>query len=92
LAALSALITERFLAGRTGFDEEVIITNERQAGLLRKAEEALLAAEEAAKAGLPADVYVLDLTDAAHALGQITGEDAGEEIIEEIFSKFCMGK
>ena len=92
LAALSDLITERFLAGRTGFDEEVVITNERQAELLRKAEDALLAAETAAKGGFPADVYVLDLTDAAHALGQITGEDAGEEIIEEIFSKFCMGK
>ena len=42
--------------------------------------------------GLPEDFYSIDLIDAYDALGSITGESVGEDLVNEIFSKFCMGK
>ena len=42
--------------------------------------------------GMPEDFYSIDLMDAYEALGSITGESVGEDLINEIFSKFCMGK
>ena len=44
------------------------------------------------EAGMPEDFYSIDLLDAYEALGRITGETMGEDLINEIFSKFCMGK
>ncbi len=43
-------------------------------------------------AGMPEDFYSIDLMDAYDTLGSITGETAGEDLVNEIFSKFCMGK
>ena len=43
-------------------------------------------------AGMPEDFYSIDLMDAYEALGSITGESVGEDLVNEIFSKFCMGK
>ena len=43
-------------------------------------------------AGMPEDLYSIDLLDAYEALGSITGETIGEDLVNEIFSKFCMGK
>ncbi len=42
--------------------------------------------------GMPEDFYSIDLMDAYEALGNITGETIGEDLVNEIFSKFCMGK
>mgnify|MGYP000612229209 FL=1 len=42
--------------------------------------------------GMPEDFYSIDLMDAYEALGRITGEAVGEDLINEIFSRFCMGK
>ena len=47
---------------------------------------------ESIENGLPEDFYTIDLMDAYRSLGEITGETAGEDLINEIFSKFCMGK
>ena len=47
---------------------------------------------ESINAGMPEDFYSIDLMDAYEALGSITGESVGEDLINEIFSKFCMGK
>ena len=43
-------------------------------------------------AGMPEDFYSIDLMDAYESLGNITGEAIGEDLVNEIFSKFCMGK
>ena len=42
--------------------------------------------------GMPEDFYSIDLMDAYESLGTIIGESAGEDLIQEIFSKFCVGK
>ena len=70
---------------------ESLITNPRQANALSRAAEALRRAGEAART-LTADVVCTDVEDAAAILGEITGQTASEDIISEIFSRFCVGK
>ena len=53
---------------------------------------ALLRAREAAAAGLPADCVAIDLSAAAHALAEVTGDALAEEVIEQVFARFCVGK
>jgi tRNA modification GTPase len=89
---LLSRIRERFYRREVGFNEEVLITSERHRTLLAAADEALSRVEESLKAGLPEDFFTIDLADAYTALGNITGENADEALIDEIFSKFCMGK
>ena len=48
--------------------------------------------KESIQNGMPEDFYTIDLTDAYQALGRILGEEMGEDLINEIFGKFCMGK
>ena len=59
---------------------------------LEEAYESLQLAMESVNAGMPEDFYSIDLMNAYAALGRVTGEEAGEDLNEEIFSKFCMGK
>ena len=66
--------------------------NRRQAGAAQKAIESLIRLDNTAKAKLPWDFWTIDLRDAIQHLGGITGKDVGEDILDEIFSKFCIGK
>ena len=66
--------------------------NARQQSLLKKALKSLEDALEGAQAHLPYDCLTIDLTQALHDLGEITGEDVPDEIISEIFAQFCVGK
>ena len=68
------------------------VASERQKLLLDRAVAALDAASGGIEAGVPLDALVLDLREAADALGEITGELASEEVLEAIFSRFCLGK
>ncbi len=85
-------IKKIFFRGELSFNNEVYLTNARQKEALREAEEALSQVEESIYAGLAEDFYSIDLMEACDALGKITGETTGEDVIHEIFSKFCMGK
>lgn len=85
-------IKKIFFRGELSFNNEVYLTNARQKEALREAEEALSRVEESIYAGLAEDFYSIDLMEACDALGKITGETTGEDVIHEIFSKFCMGK
>ncbi len=78
--------------GELRLNEEVYITNLRQKEALQRAREALGKVEESIGMGMPEDFYSIDMMDAYEALGTITGETVGEDLINEIFSKFCMGK
>ena len=78
--------------GELRLNEEVYITNLRQKEALQRAQEALGKVEESIGMGMPEDFYSIDMMDAYEALGTITGETVGEDLINEIFSKFCMGK
>ncbi|MDR1894495.1 MAG: tRNA uridine-5-carboxymethylaminomethyl(34) synthesis GTPase MnmE [Spirochaetales bacterium] len=71
---------------------EAVIASARQRDLLERAGEALAAAEEDLAGGIPYDLLAVRLREALDALGEITGETAGEEILQRMFSHFCVGK
>lgn len=81
-----------FLKGDISFNDEVYITNMRQKAALQEAYKSLEKVEESILNNMPEDFYSIDLMDAYEALGSITGETIGEDLVNEIFSKFCMGK
>ena len=73
-------------------DEEIYIQNERQINLLRQAADSLKDAVEAAENRLPYDCLTIDVDRALTLMGEITGETVRDEIINEIFARFCVGK
>ena len=81
-----------FYKGDLSFNNEIYITNVRQKTALQDAYESLIRVKESIENGMPEDFYSIDLMDAYEFLGSITGETVGEDLIDEIFSKFCMGK
>ncbi len=86
------LLKKMFLQGEISFNDEVYITNMRQKSALQDAYNSLKKVKESIELGMPEDFYSIDLMDAYEALGSITGETIGEDLVNEIFSKFCMGK
>ncbi len=81
-----------FFEGNLAFNDEIYITNVRQKTALWDASSSLEKVIDSIEAGMPEDFYSIDLMDAYEALGRITGETMGEDLVNEIFSKFCMGK
>jgi len=81
-----------FFAGNLSFNDEIYITNIRHKTALQDAYHALSRVNDSIDGGMPEDFYSIDLLDAYEALGSITGETIGEDLVNEIFSKFCMGK
>lgn len=89
---LEDTLKNMFFAGNLSFNDEIYITSVRHKTALADAEESLERVRESIDAGMPEDFYSIDLMDAYEALGNITGETIGEDLVNEIFSKFCMGK
>lgn len=85
-------LKKMFFAGNISFNNEIYITNARHKTALAEALEALEKVTESIDMGMPEDFYSIDLLDAYEKLGNITGETIGEDLVNEIFSKFCMGK
>lgn len=85
-------IRSLFFQGEVDFNDEILITNARHKAALQDARASLSMVKESIQNGMPEDFYTIDLTDAYQALGRILGEEMGEELINEIFGKFCMGK
>ena len=81
-----------FLKGDISFNDQIYITNVRQKNTLEQALESMKKVIQSIEDGMPEDFYSIDLMDAYESLGSITGESVGEDLINEIFSKFCMGK
>ncbi len=92
VAALEAAVAGLVLAGRAAASVEPLVSNPRHKEALWRAREHLLAARESWLGGLPADFATIDLRAAAAALGEITGESVTEDLLETIFSHFCIGK
>ena len=92
LEELFKKITALFNLSEINLDNDIVITNERHKNLISKAIENLNKAEEILKQGMPVDIIAISLKDVLSNLGAITGEEAGEEIINEIFARFCLGK
>ena len=78
--------------GLTDFERLDTSLNRRQASGAQKAVEALLRLEATAQAGLPWDFWTIDLRDAIRHLGELTGKEISEDVLNEIFSRFCIGK
>ena len=85
-------LKEMFFEGKVSFNDEVYITNIRQKTALQNAYDSLEKVIGSIENNMPEDFYSIDLMDAYEALGSITGETIGEDLVNEIFSKFCMGK
>ena len=85
-------IENMFKLNQIDSDNSEIITNERQKQHILKAIEAEEKAMESAKANMPSDITAIAIKQILEELAEITGQSASEDIINEIFSKFCLGK
>ena len=85
-------LKDMFYRGEIDFNDQIYITNARHKDALRNARNSLLEVRKSIEAGMPEDFFSIDLMDAYEALGTITGETVGEDVIERIFEKFCTGK
>ena len=86
------VIKEMFFQGEIKANNEVIITNIRHKEALMDAENSLQMVMRSLMDHMPEDFYSIDLMSAYASLGTIIGEEVGEDLVNEIFSKFCMGK
>ena len=86
------VIKEMFFQGEIKANNEVIITNMRHKEALMDAENSLQMVMRSLRDHMPEDFYSIDLMSAYASLGTIIGEEVGEDLVNEIFSKFCMGK
>lgn len=89
---LEERIRELFFSGKIDFNDEVMITNVRHKTALREAYDSLLLVEKSIEDQMPEDFFSIDLMNAYEELGTIVGEALEDDLVNEIFSKFCMGK
>ena len=89
---LTALIEQLFTDETLRVGEEAIISSARQYATLTRAQEHLSASLNAFRAGLPADAAASDLELTLGALADLDGRAVNEEIIADIFKRFCVGK
>jgi len=85
-------ISQMFNLNEINFDNEILITNIRHKNIISKALENVKKANEALNLNMPIDIITIYIKDILEDLGEITGEVVSEDIINEIFSKFCLGK
>ena len=81
-----------FFDGKVSFNSEVIITSMRHKEALLEAMDSLSMVKQSIEDGMSEDFYSVDLMNAYAALGRIIGEEVGDDLVNEIFEKFCMGK
>lgn len=89
---LTEVIREMFFHGKISYNDEVYITNMRHKEAIEDALESMRQVDKSLSFHMPEDFYSIDLMGAYTALGKILGEEVGDDLVNEIFSKFCMGK
>ena len=89
---LEQTVKDMFYDGSISFNDEIYITNMRQKAALKEALDSLEQVSVSIQNQMPEDFFSIDLMNAYEELGSITGESVGEDLVNEIFSKFCMGK
>lgn len=89
---LEEQIKEWFLHGEIDFNDEVMITNVRHKTAMSEALKSLELVERSIEDGMPEDFFSIDLMNAYEQLGTIIGESLEDDLVNEIFSRFCMGK
>lgn len=85
-------VKDMFFRGEINVNHEVMITNIRHKEALQEAYESLQMVKKSVQQEMPEDFYSIDLMSAYASLGRIIGEEVDDDLVEEIFSKFCMGK
>ena len=85
-------LKKMFFGGKNAENDELYITNKRHKEALLEAYESMGMVLESLAQNMPEDFYSIDLMSAYASLGRILGEEVGEDLVNEIFSKFCMGK
>lgn len=90
--ALEEKIEEMFLSGEIDFNDELVITNDRHRTALEAAKESLLLVLQSIDEGMTEDFFTVDLLNAYEQLGTIIGESMEDDLADEIFKRFCMGK
>ena len=89
---LTETIKDMFFHGKISYNDEVYITNIRHKELIGDAYESILQVQKSIEGEMPEDFYTIDLMSAYEKLGLIIGEAVEDDLVNEIFSKFCMGK
>lgn len=89
---VKAVLQAALQAAGAQHSEQSLITNARHAACLQRAQRGLANALQAYRAGIPADIAAEDAREALQALGEITGATVSEQVIDEIFATFCVGK
>ena len=92
LDELEDVLEYLFFQGKIKSSDEVVITNMRHKEALQDAYNSLLMVKRSLEDDMPEDFYSIDLMSAYTSLGYIIGEEVGDDLVNEIFSKFCMGK
>ena len=92
MEALSGAICSMFQMGAVQDGQQALITNLRHVEAVQRALTALDEAIHTMEIGMPVDMVFVDLQDAISALGEVTGETVQDEVVDRIFSEFCVGK
>lgn len=92
LEELTDYIVNLFTEGKIDFNEEIFISNERNKVALDNALESFRLVKRSIEDNMPEDFYTIDLMNAFEELGKVIGESVEDDLVNEIFSKFCMGK
>ena len=90
--ALEKSVRELFFSGGLRLNEQAVMTNVRHKEAVTEAAKSLSFVMESIENGMPEDFYTVDLMDAYASLGKIIGEEVGDDIVDAVFSRFCMGK
>lgn len=90
--ALEEAISKLFFNGIENSQSTVMVTNARHIVLLKKAQNSLDSVLEGISSGMPVDLVQIDMTEAWNLLGEITGESYEDELLDQLFSQFCLGK
>ena len=85
-------IKSLFYEGEIDFNDQILVTNVRHAQALKEAYDSILMVKQSIENEMPEDFYSIDLMNAYEKLGSIIGEAVEDDLVNEIFSKFCMGK
>ena len=81
-----------FFGGNLRINEQTMITNVRHREAVEDALSSIELVFSSIEEGMPEDFFTVDLMDTYASLGKITGEEIGDDLVDAIFSKFCMGK
>ena len=87
-----SIIKDMFFHGKLSYNDEVCITNMRHKEAIEDAKESMMQVRKSLEMDMPEDFYSIDMMSAYASLGTIIGEEVGDDLVNEIFSKFCMGK